>query len=84
MMHYEESTGPSYNDFPCSPQGLMPNSTCNTFPAGSIPKSRFSTLCSNCGSLTLPHRMCESCGVYKGNEIIQLKNEDENTEETEA
>jgi len=32
----------------------------------------FST-CSNCGELKLPHRVCGSCGFYKGREIIAQK-----------
>lgn len=45
---------------------------------------KFPFLCTNCGTLTLPHKMCSSCGVYKGNEIIELKAEEDNSEETEA
>ena len=28
--------------------------------------------CSNCQELTLPHRVCKSCGFYKGREIIKM------------
>jgi large subunit ribosomal protein L32 len=31
--------------------------------------------CPQCGELKLSHRMCASCGFYKGREIIQLKKE---------
>jgi large subunit ribosomal protein L32 len=31
--------------------------------------------CPQCGALKLSHRMCASCGFYKGREIIQLKKE---------
>lgn len=27
--------------------------------------------CPNCGELTTPHRVCTSCGFYKGKEIIK-------------
>ncbi len=26
--------------------------------------------CPNCGAKKLPHRVCESCGFYKGRQII--------------
>ncbi len=28
--------------------------------------------CADCGSNTLPHVACPSCGAYKGNKIIQV------------
>ena len=27
--------------------------------------------CSNCGELTIPHRVCKNCGFYKGQEVIK-------------
>ncbi len=27
--------------------------------------------CTNCGVLSLPHRMCVSCGFYKNKAVIQ-------------
>ena len=32
-------------------------------------------VCSNCGELRLPHRVCPSCGHYKGREVIEIKRE---------
>ena len=29
--------------------------------------------CSQCGSYRLPHRVCGSCGYYKGREVIKQK-----------
>ncbi len=29
--------------------------------------------CPNCGEAKLPHRVCQSCGHYKGREIIQME-----------
>ncbi len=26
--------------------------------------------CSNCGTMTLPHRSCRKCGYYKGQEVV--------------
>ncbi|MBO5408689.1 MAG: 50S ribosomal protein L32 [Clostridia bacterium] len=28
--------------------------------------------CPNCQELTLPHRVCKSCGFYKGVEVIKM------------
>jgi large subunit ribosomal protein L32 len=29
--------------------------------------------CSNCGEMRLPHRVCPSCGFYKGREVIEVE-----------
>ncbi|NCN07845.1 50S ribosomal protein L32 [Candidatus Falkowbacteria bacterium] len=29
--------------------------------------------CQKCGKPTLPHTVCESCGTYKGKQVINLK-----------
>lgn len=34
--------------------------------------------CPNCGEVVLPHRICGSCGHYKGRQIIE-KSEEETT-----
>ncbi len=31
------------------------------------------TKCAHCGALTPPHRVCASCGFYKGREIIKME-----------
>ena len=28
------------------------------------------SVCPNCGAKKLPHRVCDSCGFYKGKQII--------------
>ena len=28
------------------------------------------SVCPNCGAKKLPHRVCDSCGYYKGKQII--------------
>ncbi|MCA9772368.1 MAG: 50S ribosomal protein L32 [Myxococcales bacterium] len=28
--------------------------------------------CPNCGERTLPHRLCDACGFYKGREVIEV------------
>ena len=29
--------------------------------------------CPNCGEMTLAHRVCPNCGVYKGKQVIAKK-----------
>ena len=29
--------------------------------------------CSNCGELTLSHRVCPNCGFYKGRQVVTPK-----------
>lgn len=29
--------------------------------------------CSNCSTITLPHRVCKNCGFYKGREVVKQK-----------
>ncbi len=29
--------------------------------------------CTQCGELKLPHRVCPSCGYYKGKEVIKVE-----------
>jgi large subunit ribosomal protein L32 len=31
--------------------------------------------CANCGSLRLPHTVCQNCGHYGGREVIEIKKE---------
>ncbi|MGB9722834.1 MAG: 50S ribosomal protein L32 [Chloroflexia bacterium] len=31
------------------------------------------TLCPECGEPTLPHRVCPSCGTYKGAKVLEIK-----------
>jgi len=33
----------------------------------------FSIVCSNCGSSTLPHRICGGCGYYRGRQIKKVE-----------
>lgn len=30
-------------------------------------------VCTNCGELTLSHRVCGNCGFYKGKQVIAVK-----------
>lgn len=32
-------------------------------------------VCSNCGEMRLPHRVCPNCGHFKGREVIEIKEE---------
>lgn len=29
--------------------------------------------CSNCGSYKRPHRLCTSCGVYDGRQVVSIE-----------
>lgn len=29
------------------------------------------SICTNCGEAKLPHRVCKSCGYYRGREVIE-------------
>jgi len=31
--------------------------------------------CSNCGEMRLPHRVCPSCGHFRGREVISIEKE---------
>ncbi|MGM0439515.1 MAG: 50S ribosomal protein L32 [Chlamydiota bacterium] len=33
--------------------------------------------CPNCGEQGLPHRVCSSCGFYKGREVVSMNEESE-------
>lgn len=37
--------------------------------------------CPNCGDLSLPHKVCSSCGTYKGKEVLTIKAKSEETTE---
>ncbi len=30
------------------------------------------SVCSNCGSHFMPHRVCPTCGYYKGRQVIEV------------
>lgn len=36
--------------------------------------------CSNCGNKRLPHTVCDSCGYFKGREVVQVKKEKKSAE----
>ena len=33
-------------------------------------------ICSRCGSVKSPHRVCLSCGFYKSKQVVFMKNEE--------
>ena len=39
-------------------------------------KSVNMSVCTNCKSMILPHRVCPQCGYYKGRMVVQLKQEE--------
>ena len=32
--------------------------------------------CENCGEIKLSHRVCKSCGVYRGKEVVKIETEE--------
>lgn len=36
-------------------------------------------VCPNCGAPQLPHRVCASCGFYKGKQVMKTVNPNRNT-----
>ena len=36
------------------------------------------TKCKTCGEEIRPHRVCTSCGSYKGKEVVEVKKEEAN------
>jgi large subunit ribosomal protein L32 len=40
--------------------------------------------CPNCGDLVLPLHVCPACGTYKGKEVIEIKAEEDSSEEVES
>jgi large subunit ribosomal protein L32 len=30
-------------------------------------------VCSNCGNMKLPHRVCPKCGFYRGKQILEIE-----------
>lgn len=32
--------------------------------------------CKNCGQLSVPHKVCGSCGYYNGKSVIKMDDED--------
>lgn len=34
------------------------------------------SVCPQCGELKIPHRVCKSCGTYKGRQVIAVKGMD--------
>ncbi len=38
------------------------------------------TKCPKCGNPVRPHRVCASCGTYKGKEVINIENDTKTAE----
>lgn len=36
------------------------------------------TICPKCGEAVRPHRVCPSCGTYKGKTVVETKEKEEN------
>jgi len=44
-------------------------------------KEKNLSICPQCGSLKLPHRICPHCGYYKGRQMIEIKTAQEKKKE---
>ncbi len=43
-------------------------------------QARNLTACSNCGSMHLPHTVCQNCGFYGRESVIEVKKEKKKAE----
>ena len=43
--------------------------------AGKMVKKVNLSVCPNCMAPKLPHRICESCGYYRGKQILKIEEE---------
>ncbi len=59
------------------PRNRMSNARKNSKRAHHAKQPRQSILCSNCGSVRLPHRLCSSCGFYNNRSLIKSEEEKE-------
>jgi large subunit ribosomal protein L32 len=39
------------------------------------------SICDNCGGVKLSHHICESCGFYRGRQILSVSIDDEGSED---
>lgn len=47
-------------------------------------KANSAVYCSNCGATTLQHRVCTSCGFYKGQSVMTIKVKADKSEAEES
>jgi large subunit ribosomal protein L32 len=40
--------------------------------AANRPKAPQLSVCAQCGARVLPHRVCPSCGYYKGRQVVSV------------
>lgn len=40
--------------------------------------------CPQCGSPSLPHQVCRSCGTYKGKQVIKIKDKKSKKDKSES
>lgn len=53
------------------PRNRHSNSRKNSKRAHHAKKPKAAAACSNCGTLKIPHVICQSCGIYDGRVILQ-------------
>jgi large subunit ribosomal protein L32 len=57
------------------PRNRNSNARKNTRSAHMAKKPVSSVICKNCGSKTLSHKTCPSCGYYKGVQVVKKEND---------
>ena len=59
-----------------NPKRRHSNTRTRTRRAHDFIKTKSLSACSNCGAKIIPHRICLSCGYYKGKQVITLKSKE--------
>jgi large subunit ribosomal protein L32 len=54
------------------PKRRMSKMRLRTRKAANRPKARQLSVCAQCGARVLPHRVCPSCGYYKGRQVVSV------------
>lgn len=57
------------------PRNRLSNARKNSKRSHHAKKPKNATACSSCGALRLSHRICGSCGSYKGKEYVKKEEE---------
>jgi large subunit ribosomal protein L32 len=55
------------------PRSRLSNSRKNKRRSHMAPKKQNLSICDNCQTPSLPHRICEACGFYKKRQVVTKK-----------
>jgi len=64
-----------------NPKRKHSNTRTNTRRAHDALKVRQVGRCSQCGAAILPHRVCVTCGHYRGRQVLVVKTKEKKTKE---